>query len=69
MSAPCEEWLRGDDDERFAAAMMRCRHAGAFCTADGFCHFRASTDDGLNSCFRRQRRTGVPALFIGETTR
>lgn len=44
MALAREEWLRPLADteifhERFAKAMMKCRHAGGFCAADGFCHF------------------------------
>lgn len=27
------------EPERFAAAMARCRHSGALCGQDGFCHY------------------------------
>jgi hypothetical protein len=44
MAWASERWLRplANTDlhnERFAKAMMKCRHAGAFCASDGFCHF------------------------------
>lgn len=38
--------LRSRDHDKFAAAMMLCRHAGAFCFTDGYCHY-----DG--ECFTR----------------
>lgn len=37
--------------ERFANAMMKCRHAGGYCAEDGFCHY-----DG--DCFK----TASPAV-------
>ena len=44
MAWACEAWLvpKADIDlhhERFAKVMMKCQHAGAYCAADGFCHF------------------------------
>lgn len=49
LGTPNETWLRGGDadidHERFAAAMMKCQHSGAFCAQDGVCHH-----DG--DCFR-----------------
>ncbi len=40
-----EAWLKSPDHEKFAAAAVKCQHAGAFCIQDGFCH-----NDG--ECFR-----------------
>lgn len=40
-----ESWLRSEDPERFAAAAVKCSHAGGFCMSDGYCHY-----DGR--CFR-----------------
>lgn len=34
-----EKWLASDNPYLFAQAAMKCRHAGAFCMSDGFCHF------------------------------
>ena len=44
MAWACEAWLTPKSDtemdhDRFGKAMMKCQHAGAFCAADGFCHF------------------------------
>ena len=34
-----ESWLGEDSsDWAWATAMMKCRHAGAYCAADGYCH-------------------------------
>lgn len=67
LGAPREQWLRGgdseDDHSRFAAAMMKCQHAGAFCAEDGFCHH-----DG--DCFRsagqaaRQAANRIRAITV-----
>lgn len=40
----CEAWLRPAANtemhhDRFAKAMMKCQHSGAYCAPDGFCHF------------------------------
>lgn len=56
MAWACEAWLKpiGDTElhhERFGKAMVKCRHSGAFCAQDGFCHF-----DG--DCFK----TAEPAI-------
>lgn len=34
-----ESWLRSDVPTLFAEAAVRCKHAGAFCMSDGYCHF------------------------------
>jgi hypothetical protein len=44
MAWASEGWLRpaANTDlhhERFGNAMGKCRHAGAYCASDGFCHF------------------------------
>lgn len=56
MTWACEAWLwpAANTDlhhGRFAKAMMKCQHAGAYCAADGFCHY-----DG--GCFK----TAEPAI-------
>ena len=50
-----EAWLKSDDPEKFAAAAMKCEHAGGFCMEDGFCH-----RDGL--CFRSDRAAMTKAV-------
>jgi len=50
-----EAWLSSDDPEKFAAAAIKCQHAGGFCMADGFCHF-----DG--ACFRSPRAAIMRAV-------
>lgn len=45
MTRAVEQWLKSDDDEKFAEAAIRCQHAGGFCLSDGYCHY-----DG--TCFR-----------------
>ena len=39
MSQAKESWLKSTNDEKFAAAAMKCQHAGAYCMQDGFCHY------------------------------
>lgn len=34
-----ENWLASDNPVQFAEAAMRCKHVGAFCMSDGYCHF------------------------------
>jgi hypothetical protein len=35
-----ESGLRaGSTNDAWAAAMLKCRHPGAFCGADGYCHY------------------------------
>lgn len=62
LPTPRESWLKMDP-EHFAAAMMRCQHAGAYCAEDGFCHF-----DG--DCFggRKTEQEAVHVLdeLLGE---
>lgn len=41
-------WLSSDDPARFADAMMKCRHPGGYCAADGRCHL-------AGDCFRPPR--------------
>jgi len=36
---PRESWLKSEVPEKFAEAMMKCQHLGAYCGQDGFCHF------------------------------
>lgn len=52
---PCESDLLSTNDQTFAEAMMKCRHAGAFCMQDGYCHF-----DG--ECFTDQELTREEAI-------
>lgn len=47
-----ESWLRSTDDDKWAAAMVACRHPAGFCGADGYCHY--------GDCFKRQ--TSVATL-------
>lgn len=37
-----EEWLKSEDPDEYAAAMVLCQHAGGYCSQDGFCHFEGS---------------------------
>lgn len=53
---PRESWLRGNNHEQFALAMMRCQHAGGYCAQDGFCHFRRNGD---GSCFREDTKASL----------
>lgn len=39
MTRPAERWLSGDDDDKFAAAMLKCQHPAGFCASDGTCYF------------------------------
>jgi len=34
-----ESWLKSADHNKYAKAIMKCRHAGGYCSADGFCHY------------------------------
>lgn len=34
-----EAWLESDVPELFAAAAVRCQHAGGYCMSDGYCHY------------------------------
>lgn len=52
---PRESWLRSDEPDEWAAAMMCCRHPGAFCGSDGYCHYAALTEDGRRGCFSNHR--------------
>lgn len=54
--APRESWLRSEDPEKFAEAMMRCKHPGGFCAQDGFCH-----RDG--KCFTYPKQTVADELW------
>lgn len=45
---PRGSWLRSEDPYKFAAAMSKCRHNGAFCAQDGFCHY--------GDCFSKKRQ-------------
>ena len=54
-----ESWLnpKTDEDishERFAKAMMKCQHAGAYCASDGFCHYGGD-------CFRSAKSSAKEA--------
>lgn len=39
LDRPLESWLHADDYRRAAAAACVCQHGGAFCMADGYCHY------------------------------
>ena len=48
LGTPRESWLRGDDHDRFAAAIMRCQHGDpSACSSSGRCYY--------GDCFRRPR--------------
>lgn len=34
-----ESWLRSDDHNKFAQAMVKCQHSFGLCGHDGFCHY------------------------------
>lgn len=50
-----EKWLDSDDPHKFASAMMKCQHYGAFCSSDGFCHFNGD-------CFRSAKSSAREAV-------
>jgi len=54
-----ETWLKSEDPEKFAAAAIKCEHAGGYCMSDGFCHF-----DGV--CFRTDRAAMTKARQVIE---
>lgn len=61
MTKPKESWLRSNDPEKFAAAMMRCGHPAAYCAQDGYCHcggkcFKPKTKDILTTINQRMCR-------------
>lgn len=53
---PCEHDLLSENPDAWAEAMMRCKHAGAFCGADGYCHYNGS-------CFADQSLTREQAIL------
>lgn len=61
-----EKWLRSDDHELFAAAMMRCEHPDpSFCSSSGSCNldgrcFESNRPKKCPTC--GQIKKGIPAL-------
>lgn len=53
---PCEHDLLSTKPEVWAEAMVRCKHAGAFCGADGYCHYKGA-------CFADQSLTREQAIL------
>lgn len=62
LGRPRESWLKGRDHAKYAEAMLLCKHAGAYCSADGFCHYGGD-------CFEKQTEAGDPAKLIGALER
>lgn len=59
---PRAAWLRSEDHEKWAAAMVLCQSGAAMCGADGFCHYGGD-------CFRDQPafdelRTAMRAMKV-----
>lgn len=55
MSEPRESWLRSPNHDRWAAAMVKCQHAGGHCGADGYCHYEGECFEGIDPAVDRLR--------------
>lgn len=51
-----ESWLKSENPERFAKAMLKCQHSGAFCAQDGYCHFEGS-------CFKHEEEVDIQDIW------
>lgn len=52
---PTQRWLRSDDPEKFAQAMLKCQHHAAYCAQDGMCHLGGD-------CFRSAKSSKNEAV-------
>ena len=64
-----ENWLKSEDNEKWAEAMMKCKHPAGFCGQDGYCHygdcFKSEDSKYCKECGHRLNEGDIQEGIIG----